>query len=58
MYSGLDSWILVNEETSDLRGKPGNAVVTSVIVLALMYAFLTFALQGAVHTSALEGPCA
>jgi len=29
-------------------------VVTSVIILALMYAFLTFALQGAVHTKDLE----
>ena len=54
MYSGWDTGILLNEETSDPRKKPGNSVVTSVIVLALMYAFLTFALQGAVHTSALE----
>jgi amino acid transporter len=54
LYSGWDTGILVNEETSDSREKPGNAVVTSVIVLAIMYAFLTFALQGAVHTKALE----
>jgi amino acid transporter len=54
MYSGWDTGILVNEETSDSREKPGNSVVTSVIVLALMYAFLTFALQGAVHTNQLE----
>jgi amino acid transporter len=54
LYSGWDTGILLNEETSDPREKPGNSVVTSVIVLALMYAFLTFALQGAVHTSALE----
>jgi len=54
MFSGWDTGILLNEETADSREKPGNAVVTSVIVLALMYAFLTFALQGAVHTSALE----
>jgi amino acid transporter len=54
MYSGWDTGILLNEETSDSRDKPGNSVVTSVIVLALMYAFLTFALQGAVHTSKLE----
>jgi amino acid transporter len=54
MYSGWDTGILVNEETTDAREKPGQSVVTSVIVLALMYAFLTFALQGAVHTSALE----
>jgi amino acid transporter len=54
LYSGWDTGILVNEETSDSREKPGNAVVTSVIVLALMYAFLTFALQGAVHSKQLE----
>jgi amino acid transporter len=54
LYSGWDTGILVNEETSDAREKPGNSVVTSVIVLALMYAFLTFALQGAVHTKQLE----
>ena len=54
MFSGWDTGILVNEETSDSREKPGNSVVTSVIVLALMFAFLTFALQGAVHTSKLE----
>ena len=54
MYSGWDTGILVNEETADAREKPGQSVVTSVIVLALMYAFLTFALQGAVHTKELE----
>ncbi|HEX3330022.1 MAG TPA: APC family permease, partial [Gaiellales bacterium] len=54
MFSGWDTGILVNEETSDAREKPGQSVVTSVIVLALMYAFLTFALQGAVHTKDLE----
>lgn len=54
MYSGWDTGILVNEETADAREKPGQSVVTSVIVLALMYALLTFALQGAVHTKALE----
>jgi amino acid transporter len=54
MFSGWDTGILVNEETSDAREKPGLSVVTSVIVLALMYAFLTFALQGAVHTKDLE----
>ena len=47
MFSGWDTGILVNEETADAREKPGQSVVISVIVLALMYAFLTFALQGA-----------
>jgi amino acid transporter len=54
MFSGWDTGILVNEETSDAREKPGQSVVVSVIVLALMYAFLTFALQGAVRTKDLE----
>jgi amino acid transporter len=54
MFSGWDTGILVNEETSDAREKPGQSVVVSVIVLALMYGFLTFALQGAVHTKDLE----
>jgi amino acid transporter len=36
------------------QGEAGQSVVASVIVLALMYAFLTFALQGAVHTKDLE----
>jgi amino acid transporter len=54
MYSGWDTGILLNEETSEAREKPGRSVVASVIVLALMYAFLTFALQGAVHTKDLE----
>jgi Amino acid permease len=54
MFSGWDTGILVNEETADAREKPGQSVVTSVIVLALIYAFLTFALQGAVHTKDLE----
>lgn len=54
MYSGWDTAILVNEETSDAREKPGQSVVTTVIVVALMFAFLTFALQGAVHTKNLE----
>ena len=33
MFSGWDTGILVNEETSDAREKPGQSVVTSVIVL-------------------------
>jgi hypothetical protein len=51
MFSGWDTGILVNEETSDAREKPGQSVVVSVIVLALMYAFLTFVLQGASFTT-------
>jgi amino acid transporter len=54
MFSGWDTGIPVNEETYDAREKPGQSVVVSVIVLALMYAFLSFALQGAVHTKDLE----
>lgn len=54
MYSGWDSCIYVNEETSDARNSPGRAAVLSVLVLAIMYAFLTFAYQGAVKPAALQ----
>jgi amino acid transporter len=46
--------ILVDEDTADAQEERGQSVVTSVIVLALMYAFLTFSLQGAVQTKDLE----
>lgn len=52
MFSGWDSSIYVNEETIDSRVSPGRAAVTSVVLLAFMYAFYTFAFQGVVsrHT--------
>jgi amino acid transporter len=54
MFSGWDTGIMVNEETENPRETPGNAVMLSVAVLAIMYAFLTFAFQGAVPRGALQ----
>jgi amino acid transporter len=54
MFSGWDTGIMVNEETEDARETPGNAVILSVVVLGLMYAFFTFAFQGAVSNQALQ----
>lgn len=54
MFSGWDTGIMVNEETQNARETPGNAVMLSVVVLALLYAFLTFAFQGAVGSKALQ----
>jgi amino acid transporter len=54
MFSGWDTGIMVNEETENARETPGNAVMLSVVVLALLYAFFTFAFQGAVSNKALQ----
>ncbi len=54
MFSGWDTGIMVNEETENARETPGNAVMLSVVVLALLYAFFTFAFQGAVTNKALQ----
>ena len=54
MFSGWDTGIMVNEETENPRETPGNAVMLSVVVLALLYAFFTFAFQGAVTNRALQ----
>lgn len=54
MFSGWDTGIMVSEETENARETPGNAVILSVIVLGLLYAFFTFAFQGAVSNQALQ----
>lgn len=54
MFSGWDSGIMVNEETEDPGETPGNSVMLSVIVLAVLYAFCTFAFQGAVPNDGLQ----
>lgn len=54
MFSGWDSGIMVNEETENPGETPGNSVMLSVIVLAVLYAFCTFAFQGAVPNSGLQ----
>jgi len=54
MYSGWDTAILLNEETEDARVNPGRAVITSVLTVAFLFTFFTFALQGAVKYGALQ----
>jgi amino acid transporter len=54
MFSGWDTSILVNEETENARTNPGNAAVISVITLAALFAFFTFAFQGAVGADELQ----
>jgi amino acid transporter len=54
MFSGWDTSIYVNEETTEARVNPGRAVVIGVITLGVMYSFLTFAYQGAVKPDALQ----
>jgi amino acid transporter len=54
MYSGWDTAIVLNEETRDARRNPGRAVIMSVLVVAFLFAFFTFALQGAVKPGALQ----
>lgn len=53
MFSGWDTSIYVNEETTQSRVNPGRAVLVSVATLTVMYAFFTFAFQGAVPEKAL-----
>jgi amino acid transporter len=53
MFSGWDTSIYVNEETDKSRVNPGRAVLVSVGTLTFMYAFFTFAYQGAVKKGAL-----
>jgi len=53
LFSGWDSAVYVNEETTDRKRNPGRAAITSVLMLGIMYSFLTFAYQGAVHSKEL-----
>jgi amino acid transporter len=53
MFSGWDTAVYVNEETERSRVNPGRAVLISVATLTFMYAFFTFAFQGAVPKKAL-----
>jgi amino acid transporter len=54
MYSGWDAAVSLNEETEDSQRSPGQAVVRTVLLTALVLAFLTFALQGGVRYNALQ----
>jgi amino acid transporter len=54
MYSGWDAAIYVNEETVDKSNNPGKAAVASVVMLALVYAFATFAFQSVLSPGELQ----
>jgi amino acid transporter len=48
MYTGWDGAIYVNEETKQRRINPGRAAMIAVICLGIIYAFVTFSLQGVI----------
>jgi hypothetical protein len=50
----LGNAILLDEETEDAAENPGRAVIVSVLVLAFLYSFFTFAYQGAVTPGQLQ----
>ena len=55
MYSGWDAVIYVNEETKDKETNPGRAAIASVIILLFVYSLITFAYQGVVSRTELQG---
>jgi len=54
MFSGWDTAIYINEETRDARSATGRAAIISVLLLAALYTFLTFAYQGGVSNARLQ----
>jgi amino acid transporter len=54
MFTGWDGTIYVNEEVRHRRANPGRAAVMAVALLAIIYTFCTFSLQGAVSPTALQ----
>jgi amino acid transporter len=54
MFTGWDGAVYVNEETRRRRTNPGRAAVLAVIILAVLYTFSTFGLQGVVSPSKLQ----
>jgi amino acid transporter len=54
MFTGWDGTIYVNEEVRHRRANPGRAAVTAVALLAVIYAFSTFGLQGVVSPGKLQ----
>jgi amino acid transporter len=54
LFSGWDTAIAVNEETTAPHVNPGNAVVVSVLFTGLLFAFMFFVLQGVVTNSDLQ----
>jgi len=54
MFSGWDTAIYINEETRDARQTTGRAAIASVLLLAVLYTFLTLAYQGGVSSARLQ----
>jgi amino acid transporter len=54
MFTGWDGTVYVNEETRRRHANPGRAAVMAVALLAVIYTFCTFSLQGAVSPNALQ----
>ena len=54
MFTGWDGTVYVNEEVRHRRANPGRAALMAVALLAIIYTFCTFSLQGAVSPSALQ----
>jgi amino acid transporter len=54
MYSGWDAAVYVNEETKDRVNDPGRAAISSVVMLALIYAVTVFAFQAVLSPAELQ----
>lgn len=54
MFTGWDGTIYVNEEVRHRRANPGRAAMMAVALLAVIYTFSTFGLQGAVSPGNLQ----
>jgi amino acid transporter len=54
MFTGWDGTIYVNEEVRHRRANPGRAAVTAVALLAIIYTFSIFGLQGVVSPGKLQ----
>jgi amino acid transporter len=54
MFTGWDGTLYVNEEVRHRRVNPGRAAVLAVALLAVIYAFATVGLQGAVPAGRLQ----
>jgi amino acid transporter len=54
MFTGWDGTVYVNEEVRHRRVNPGRAAVMAVALLAILYAFASIGLQGAVSPAKLQ----
>jgi amino acid transporter len=54
MFTGWDGTLYVNEEVKHRSRNPGRAAITATIILAFIYTFCTFGLQGAASPDKLQ----